>query len=623
MRLLLINPRFPESWWSHKWALSTILPGQRAINPPLGLATLAALCPPHWEVEIVDENIEPIPLSPEADVVGVCGMGVQFPRQKELLAYYRARGHYVVAGGSYGSLCPEQYAELVDSVVAGEAEYIWKQFCADFEQGAPKPLYHETGAVALTDSPTPRFDLLKLERYSYASLQFSRGCPFRCEFCDIIVMFGRKPRVKSLEQVGRELDELRRFNVRSAFFVDDNLIGNLPMARKLLQYLKAYQWKHNYWFSFGTEATLNMAQHEDLLELFRAANFSWVFIGIESPDPASLKETLKTQNLHEDILTSLRRIYSYGVDVLAGFIVGFDNDTLDTFEHQYRFITDAGIQSAMIGLLTAMPKTPLYDRLKKEGRLSTLEHASDNTRPSTNVIPKRMPYNAMVDSYIALYRRLLADREIALRIRNKLRHLGSPVYRSGYAPREALGILWRLVRKGILPGGPGRVWHFLRSLPWLTPPRVPTVISDWIVGLSMREFAERRLTSEPIDASVAKLSVDALRSAIGGDLAHGKITLSLQQSGAPDLAICLKGSPDDRFFKRVAPVLERFLKHPHAGLTLRIEAFKAAHLQQLQELLRKLARYGDRVSIEVDERLRTLVPIDSSVFHLVLAGRRD
>jgi radical SAM superfamily enzyme YgiQ (UPF0313 family) len=550
-------------------------------------------------------------------------MGIQFPRQKELLSYYRARGHYVVSGGSYGSLCPEQYAELADSVVAGEAEYIWKQFCADFEQGAPKSLYHETGTVALTDSPTPRFDLLKLERYSGASLQFSRGCPFRCEFCDIIVMFGRKPRVKNLEQVGRELDELRRFNVRSAFFVDDNLIGNLPMARKLLQYLKEYQWKHNYWFSFGTEATLNMAQHEDLLELFRAANFSWVFIGIESPDPASLKETLKTQNLHEDILTSLRRIYSYGVDVLAGFIVGFDNDTLDTFEHQYRFITDAGIQSAMIGLLTAMPKTPLYDRLKKEGRLSTLEHASDNTRPSTNVIPKRMPYNAMVDSYIALYRRLLADREIALRIRNKLRHLGSPVYRSGYAPQEALGILWRLVRKGILPGGPGRVWHFLRSLPWLTPPRVPTVISDWIVGLSMHEFAERRLTSEPIEASAVNRWVDALRSAIGGDLAQGKVTLSLQQSGAPDLALCLKGSPDDRFFKRAAPGLERFLKHPHASLTLRIEAFKAAHLSQLQELLRKLARYGDRVSIEVDERLRTLVPIDSSVFHLVLPGRRD
>ena len=637
MRLLLINPRFPESFWSYRWMLSTIMPGQRAINPPLGLATLAALCPPHWDVEIVDENIEPTPLFPEADIVGVCGMGIQFPRQKELLSYYRARGHYVVSGGSYGSLCPEQYKELADSVVAGEAEYIWRQFCADFEQRSPKPLYHETGTVELADSPTPRFDLLKLERYSGASLQFSRGCPFRCEFCDIIVMFGRKPRVKNLEQVGRELDELRRFNVRSAFFVDDNLIGNLPMARKLLQYLKEYQEKHNYWFSFGTEATLNMAQHEDLLELFRAANFSWVFIGIESPDPASLKETLKTQNLHEDMLTSLRRIYSYGVDVLAGFIIGFDNDTLDTFEHQYRFITEAGIQSAMIGLLTALPKTPLYERLEKEGRLSALEHASDNTRPGTNVVPKGMPYDAMIESYIALYRRLLADREIALRIKNKLRHLGSAVYRDGhasresqgvrsrrgYAPLEGLGILWRLVRKGILPGGPSRVWHFLRSIPWWMPSRVNTAISDWIVGLSMRDFAQRRLTSEPIDASVVKLSVDALRSAIGDDLTRGKVTLSLHQSGGLDLAICFKSSPDHRFFKRAAPSLERFLKHPHASLTLRIEAFKAAHISQLQEMLRKLAHYGDRISIEVDERLSTLVPIDSSVFHLVLAGRRD
>ena len=493
MRLLLINPRFPESFWSYEWMLNAILPGQRSINPPLGLATLAALCPAHWKVEIVDENIEPIPLLPEADIIGLCGMGVQFQRQKELLSYYRARGHYVVAGGSYASLCPEQYVELADSVLAGEAEYIWKEFCADFEQGAPKPLYHETGTVALTDSPTPRFDLLKLERYSRASLQFSRGCPFRCEFCDIIVMFGRTPRVKNLEQVGRELDELRHFNVRRVFFVDDNLIGNLPMARKLLQYLKEYQERHNYWFSFGTEATLNMAQHEDLLELFRAANFGWVFIGIESPDPASLKETLKTQNLREDILTSVRRIYSYGIEVAAGFIIGFDNDTLDTFERQYRFITDAGIQAAMIGLLTALPKTPLYDRLKKEGRLSTLEHASDNTRPSTNIIPKGMPYDDMVDSYIALYCRLLADREIALRIRNKLRHLRNPVYRSAYPPQEALGILWRLVHRGILPGGPIRLWHFLHSMPWLTPSRLPTVISDWIVGLSMRHFVEQRL----------------------------------------------------------------------------------------------------------------------------------
>ena len=492
MRLLLINPRFPESWWSSQWALD-ILPGKSALNPPLGLATLAALCPPDWQVEIVDENIEPVPLETGADIVGVCGMGVQFPRQKELLDHYRTRGHYVLAGGSYASLCPEHYESLADTVVAGEAEYTFPQFCRDFECGEPKALYHETETVALTDSPTPRFDLLKLDRYVYASLQFSRGCPFRCEFCDIIVMFGRKPRVKSLEQIRRELDELRRLGVRRAFFVDDNLIGNLPSAKKLLQFLKDYQVKHHYRFSFGTEASLNMAQHPDLLKLLRAANFSWVFIGIESTDPASLKETLKTQNMHEDVLVSVRRIYSHGIEVLAGFIIGFDHDTEQSFEHQYRFITDAGIQSAMIGLLTALPKTPLYERLKKEGRLSTLDDVNDQTQLSTNIVPKGMAYEAMVEGYIALYRRLLQDRQIALRIEHKLRHLTQPAYRSGYSTREALGIFGRLIWRGILPGGWRRIGWFLKTFPILRPSWAPIVVAEWITALSMRDFAERRL----------------------------------------------------------------------------------------------------------------------------------
>jgi radical SAM superfamily enzyme YgiQ (UPF0313 family) len=192
VKLLLINPKFPESFWSFKWAIDNFFPAKRTLNPPLGLATLAALCPDHWDVEIVDENIESIPLQPDADIVGVCGMGVQFARQKELLAFYRSKGHFVVAGGSYASLCPEEYETLADAIIAGEAEYIWPEFCRDIETGNHRLLYHETGEVSLADSPTPRFDLLDLHKYRTVSLQFSRGCPFRCEFCDIIVMFGRK-----------------------------------------------------------------------------------------------------------------------------------------------------------------------------------------------------------------------------------------------------------------------------------------------------------------------------------------------------------------------------------------------------------------------------------------------
>src|SRR3972149_2516043 len=178
MRLLLINPRFNESFWSLKWARDKMLSGKRAMNPPLGLATLAALCPPDWQVEIVDENIESLPLAPRADIIGICGMGVQAPRQKGLLRFYRSKGYYVVAGGSYASLCPAVYDGIADTVICGEAEYIWRQFCSDFGRGSARRLYTETGTVSMADSPTPRFDLLKLKKYSVVTMQFSRGCPY-------------------------------------------------------------------------------------------------------------------------------------------------------------------------------------------------------------------------------------------------------------------------------------------------------------------------------------------------------------------------------------------------------------------------------------------------------------
>ncbi|HWP01838.1 MAG TPA: radical SAM protein [Gemmatimonadaceae bacterium] len=621
MRLLLVNPRFPESFWSFKWAMETVLPRRKAVNPPLGLATLAALCPPSWKVSIVDENIESLPLQPEVDIVGICGMGVQFRRQKELLAFYRSKGYYVVAGGSYASLCPEQYAGLADTVVAGEAEYIWPQFCLDFEAGRPKALYQETGTVSLADSPVPRFDLLDVSRYQSMSLQFSRGCPFRCEFCDIIVMFGRKPRTKSLEQVERELDALRLLGARNVFFVDDNLIGNKRLAKELLYFLRDYQERHGYRFQFGTEASLNLAHDKELLEAFRAAGMSWVFIGIESPDEASLREAQKMQNTHQDILASVRTVYSHGMDIFAGFIVGFDNDTVATFDRQYRFILNSGIQAAMIGLLTAAPKTPLYERLQREGRVIPDANASDNTKLGTNVIPKGMTYDEMVSGFRDLYQRLFDDRGIAQRITNKLRYLRDPVSSHRYGVREALPILRRFVRYGLLPGGARRIWHFVRSVPWLWPRLVQVAVEDWIVGLAMRDYIERHFRPALAASSSLERWLARLESALRRFRERGSVRISLAGGATSQLVLAVRARAisDGAIFRRAARHLEQVLRRTTSEVTLRLEELHDAHVPELERLLRRLARYGDRIRIVLDEQLRSRVQVDSSVFYLTLA----
>ena len=493
MRLLLINPALPESFWSFRWALEEVLGGKRSLNPPLGLATLAALCPPHWEVTIADENVEPLPDAPRADLIGIGGMGVQAPRQKELLRRYRQAGYRVVAGGSYASLCPDEYYDFADTVIAGEAEYIWPRFCADLEKGVAGKLYRETGNVRLEDSPTPRFELLELGRYATATIQLSRGCPFNCDFCDIIVMFGRKPRYKPVAAIERELDALRRQGARKVFFVDDNFIGNKPKAKETLRFLAAYQERHGHTMRFGTEASLNLADDPELLRLFRAAGFEWAFLGLETPDAQTLRDAAKPQNASGDMLEAVRRIYAAGVDILAGFIVGFDRDTPQSFEVQKRFIERSGIMVAMVGLLTALPKTPLFERLRREGRLIEGAPHGDNTGGRSNIVPKGMSVEQMSAGFKQLWTELLSDRAIAQRIRNKLAHFGVPAATKREGPGEALAIVARLLWRGIAPGGPARAWHFLRSLPLARPRLMPMAINDWIVGLALRRYAERHL----------------------------------------------------------------------------------------------------------------------------------
>ena len=621
LRLLLINPRFPESFWSFKWALDRILPDKRTLNPPLGLATLAGLCPSHWEVKIVDENIESIPLEPEADIIGICGMGIQFKRQEELLTFYRQQGHFVVAGGSYASLCPELYETIAHAIISGEAEYIWKVFCADFEAGAPKKLYKETGTVNLKDSPTPRFDLLKLDKYQAVSLQFSRGCPFQCEFCDIIVMFGRVPRTKSMEQVGRELDLLRKLGVHNAFFVDDNLIGNKRQARELMVFLRKYQEKHNYGFCLGTEVSLNLAQDNELLQLFRDAGFRWVFIGIESPDETSLREIKKFQNTRQDILTSIRKIYAHGIDVSAGMIIGFDNDTLETFEKQYQFVTASGIQVAMIGLLTAIPKTPLHARLKKEGRLIPDADIQDNCKLATNVMPKQMTYDEIIVGYRKLHHRLVKHRNIADRIKNKIRHLANPVNVSLHSFAERIRIPWKLLVEGLLPGGISAMFHFARSIPLFRPKLIPLVIQDWITGLSMRDYVGRHFVQEFENTNrLIRDYFKSIEATFQPYLKRGALEVSVNpvKNAATNLSITLKGLLDRAFFVRAASHMECILEETASSITLHIEELHEEQLRHLNKLLKRLSRFGDRIRIAVHDRMREMVLIDSSVFHLIL-----
>jgi radical SAM superfamily enzyme YgiQ (UPF0313 family) len=620
MKLLLINPKFPESFWSFSWALDRVTTDKKAVNSPLGLATLAGLTPSHWEITIVDENVEPIDWDFEADLVGVCGMGVQVPRQKEILEHFRKRGIFVVAGGSYASLCPEDYEGLADAVVSGEAEYIWPRFCADFEAGKPRALYQETGEVALTDSPPPRYDLLKTELYQKVSLQFSRGCPFRCEFCDIIVMFGRKPRTKSLEQVECELDMLRGRGVTSVFFVDDNLIGHIHKAKELLAFLADYQKRHDYRFSFGTEASINMAADAELMSLFRKANFEWVFIGIETPNEESLTETLKKQNLRGDLLTSIRTVYDHGIDIFAGFIVGFDHDDRTIFDRQYQFIVSSGIVVSMVALLCALPKTPLFERLQKAGRLRE-EHAPDNTRPFTNVIPLQMSHEELVAGYEDLQRRLTDDRAIFERIRNKLAHLKNPLTSPHLTWRQKLSYGMGLLLHGILPGGPRRIAYFLRSclLAVRRPKTLAVIVTDWIAALSLKSYRMRHFdkTSSGVQAAFQRLQTATLRTL--KNLEGVSVKIAARQ-GIERLWIDLKDATDLGRVLRLARAIRRTLRKTHEEIVIDCQSLKETSALQVAFLLRKLRRYRRQVYIQLPQALYRLLRDELAPFQYTLVA---
>jgi radical SAM superfamily enzyme YgiQ (UPF0313 family) len=370
LKVLLVWPRFPPSFWGFEGVLE-MLP-EAAMTPPLGLITVAALCPSTWSLRLVDHAFDDITDDDYrwADLVMVSAMHAQRVDTLAVLANAKACGTRTFIGGPWASSEPARLEKVADHVLVGEAEDVFAGIAADLERGTARAVYRVADKPDMSTSPIPRFDLLRRGMYTSMPVQFSRGCPFQCEFCDIITMYGRRPRVKAPAQILAELDTLRSLGWRSeVFIVDDNFIGNWKNALALAQELAAWGHRNGWPFSFYTEASVDLADRPELMAAMVDANFMYVFLGIESPSAEALKSMKKFQNLRKDSLDQIRIIQESGLWVLGGFIVGFDSDDETIFQRQREFIEKAGITWAMAGMLQAPPTTPLYDRMKKEGRL--------------------------------------------------------------------------------------------------------------------------------------------------------------------------------------------------------------------------------------------------------------
>jgi radical SAM superfamily enzyme YgiQ (UPF0313 family) len=404
MNALLIYPKFPDTFWSFKHALRFL--GKRAAQPPLGLMTVAALLPGNWQKRLVDTNVERLRDRDLkwADVVLVSGMHIQRESLVEIVERSKAHGLPTVVGGPIASSLSKDELKA-DHVVIGEAESLIADLARDLELGTAKPAYQAAERPEMTSSPQPDLSLIKMRRYSTMTVQYSRGCPFNCEFCDIIAIYGRRPRTKAVAQVLRELDQLRAAGWRdSVFVVDDNFIGNKSRTKELLKALARWRSENTGGFDFITEASLNLADDRELMQLMRDAGFKAVFLGIETPDESGLIASNKLQNTRRSMLESVAAIQSYGMQVMGGFILGFDTDGEDIFDRMVEFIQKSGIPIAMVGLLQAMPGTELFRRLRGEGRILD-EGGGNNTGSHLNFLP-RMDAARLVEGYQSVLKRI-------------------------------------------------------------------------------------------------------------------------------------------------------------------------------------------------------------------------
>jgi radical SAM superfamily enzyme YgiQ (UPF0313 family) len=462
MKTLLVYPEFPDTYWSFRHALS--FEGKRSAYPPLGLLTVSALLPDAWERRLVDMNIQPLKPSDIkwADVVFASAMIVQKDSLRRVVELCKAEGKRVVIGGPYAT-SGAKHLPQADHIFLGEAETTLPEFIRDLERGVPKRVYQAAERPALSATPIPDFHLADIRRYSAMPVQYSRGCPFQCEFCDIIEIYGRVPRTKSNEQTLAELDALLRVGWRgTVFIVDDNFIGNKRNVKRLLPVLADWSERHGRPFTFITEASVNLAEDDELLDGMRRAHFRRVFLGIETPVEASLKEAQKGQNMRRSLLDSVRKIQSYGMEVMAGFIVGFDNDPDDIFERQIEFIRESAIPLAMVGLLTALPDTQLWRRLDREGRL-LLESTGNNTDCSLNFVPK-MDATRLIEGYKSIMRAIYSPGEYYQRALDCLERVvaDAPESQRNSFASDVVTLFRIVLALGVRDCARGEFWRYLR-----------------------------------------------------------------------------------------------------------------------------------------------------------------
>ncbi len=492
MNILLLYPEFPDTFWSFKHALKFVK--KKASLPPLGLLTVASMLPPAWQRRLVDLNVRKLRSEDIAwaDIVFISSMAVQQDSAREAIARCKAAGLPVVAGGP---LFTTGYAEFpeVDYFVLNEAEITLPRFIADLENGVPERYYTADEFPALGCTPVPEWKLLDMKQYASMAIQFSRGCPYRCDFCNVTALFGHKIRTKTSSQIIAELEGLQRHGWQdSVFFVDDNFIAHRAYLKKeLLPALIEWRKTKGATNKFYTECSINLADDAELMELMVDAGFNQVFIGIETPEVTALQACGKQHNTSRDMLDNIRRIQNAGIEVQGGFIVGFDSDTPSIFQKQIEFIQKSGIVTAMVGILQALPGTKLYERLKNEGRL--LPHSSgDNADSNTNIVPMMDP-EILRRGYREMMNHLYAPKYYYQRIRTLLEEYRAPQLKSRFRMSQFMAFMRSTVMLGVIGRERFQYWKMLAWTAVNRQQALPLAVTLAIYGHHFRKVCALHL----------------------------------------------------------------------------------------------------------------------------------